>query len=281
MSELGDTPHEDAVADGGDANELDPGMFVNALRSEELIAWAKSNAFDLATVLLAARLAGGEYLDPRIRAEGAADFLQAAATAFLADQGRQGAPHRWLLRLYGGVPTSIRSRLVDEGDVRAADAVMAMHKEVAAGGSIDPKAWREARKRFGATVSPATPAAQAILASMWNPETSPGAIADVAESWITETSLADAIEQAGWSRSEYLAYAVVWEVFSNRRIPLEPDPDETAEAFEARQGRVLGEQPALSQQQLDMAALVYEARPPIALRRREELRRLFLEIIAD
>jgi hypothetical protein len=274
---------ESPAVSGDGTHVPDPRIFVDSIRTEELLAWAETNAFAPATVLLTARLAGSEYLDPRTRGEGAAEFVQGVVAALPAQQGKGSAPRDWLFRLYDGVPTSIRSRLVEDGDVRAADAVIAMHKSVAAGATIDAKAWREARKRFVATISPSAPAAvvQAILASMWDLDSSPGAIADVAESWISETSLVDAIVEAGWSQPEYVSYAAIWDVFSSRYVPREPEPNEAQEAFETRRNEILSEPNPISEQQWAMATAFYQARPPIILRRRAELRQLLLEVIAD
>lgn len=202
-------------------------LLTDGSRPAALICWAEAQGIDPATALLASQLA-------RMSEEGQPAF----AAAFMTHRrNRRGDALRWLLWLWSDAETSMRGCFTETGDLEMAEAIMDMHRRALVGETVAGGEWRAARRRFMATVSPNAPTAavEAILSSMWDTQTTPGAIADTARSWITETAKVDALAPAHWTQAEHARVTVVWDNYGieharhNRR-----HPDESDEAFAAR-----------------------------------------------
>ncbi|EZP50023.1 hypothetical protein BW41_03348 [Sphingomonas sp. RIT328] len=211
-------------------------LLVDGSRSAALLDWADGRGMSAATALLAGGLA-------RAVEEGRDEFV----TGFLAvPQVATGAALDWLLWLWADAPSSMRARLTREEDVLAAEEVMAMHRHVRDGGRFAAAEWRAARRRFASAISSdaSTQVVEAIAASMWDLSETPGAIADVAQSWINGMAMIDAIVASGWTVDDHQRFEETWAAFGiaharqNRR-----EPDEDDAAFAARQQRYMSENP--------------------------------------
>ena len=158
---------------------------------------------------------------------------------------------------------------------------MDMHRRTMAGEPFGATEWREARKRFRATacVEGPAPAVEAVLSSMWDLKTTPGAIADVASTWVTESTLLDAIEQVGWSWSEYDRTQSAWDAFAIEFARLARAPDEDESDYDARKRAYMRDNPPkLSGEDFARRKSMEEARTKIAEQRVTELREGFVKI---
>lgn len=161
---------------------------------------------------------------------------------------------------------------------------MDMHRRVLAGEAIANADWRQARRRFVRDVTPsASPAAvEAIVSSMWDIGSTPGAVADVAHSWITRTADVDALAPADWTAGEHARVTRTWDEYGieharhNRRRP-----DETDDAFGTRMQDYIRDHPlALSPEDFARWNAWKDHQGRLMQLRSAELRRGLLAILA-
>ncbi|MBB4086940.1 hypothetical protein [Sphingomonas carotinifaciens] len=234
-----------------------------------------------ATGLLAKALAEGDYLPPARRSEGTASFVADVqrTTGLLASHD---VARTWFFRLWDGLEDSILKRFADAGDRMAAADVMRLHRDAAAGREVSARDWREARKRFLAalSLSASISGRDTLCASMWDLEKVPGAIADVADAWIREASLEDAITAVGWTRDVYLENAEVWDQFLSSRPQIVQEPEESEEDFTERLHQALSEQPPRTAEQMAQWEQLHRISMSRSFDRREALRALLLDTLA-
>jgi len=257
-------------------------LFTDGSRSAELREWAAEKGAERPAVLLAAQLARGIPYATHVTSEGQSEFVGEVLRSIDRGGARGKAARRWLLWLWAEAPDSLRSRFADEQDLRAAECVMDMHRRAIAG-EPDVSAWRHARKRFRAAVSAgaAGPAVEAVLSSMWDLETTPGAIADVAATWITESTLVDAVDQMGWSLSELERVQTAWNAFGIEFARIARAPGEGEAEFNDRKQKYMQENPpSLSEDDFAMWKSMEEKRTLIAAGRVADLRRGLLLIMS-
>ncbi|QOT73842.1 hypothetical protein H5V43_16910 [Sphingobium fuliginis] len=260
------TEHNQRLQDVAAAADPVAPLFTDGSRSAALIEWAGSRGIDAATILLAGELS-------RMDEHGQAAFV----TAIVEEARIQpGDGLRWLLWLWNDAPTPIRSRLSEERDIRAVEEVMEIHRRALAGEAVSNPVWRAARRQFAAAMTPEAPAAavEAIMSSMWDLHATPGAVADVASTWIVQSSAADAFEPAGWTAAEHHRVQSTWDAYGieqahhNRRLPGEDDA-----AFGERLQRYTLENPVpLSSDDFDNWRTWQAERQKIMTARVEELR---------
>lgn len=249
-------------------------LFAEDARNASLLEWAGAQGLDLATVLLAGALA-------RTSPEGQASFV----AAFVAARARDKEPAlRWLLWLWDAAEVPIRARFSDESDRRAAEAVMEMHRRVLAGEAIGSADWRQARRRFAGAVTPqaSQAAVEAIMSSMWDIGSAPGAIADVAHSWITQTAAIDALAPAEWTATEHARVTETWDAYGIEQARHNRQgPDETDDAFRARMQAYMRDHPlALSAEDFTHWKAWQDHQRRLMQLRSAELRRGLLAIVA-
>jgi hypothetical protein len=249
-------------------------LFTDGSRSASLVAWADERGVERAVALLASALA-------RASDVGQAQFL-ATFLHYAHGEGRNAA--RWLMWLWSEAPTSIRDRLFDQDDVDLVERAIDMYRRIAAGGAIDSGEWRTARRQLAIALSPSASAAavESISAAMWDLGTTPGAIADAACSWITQTAVADAFEPSNWTRADYERVTRTWDEYGieharqNRKRA-----DETDDAFHARISSYMQDHPVpLTPEDMALWGSWKEHHQRLMTVRTAELRGGLLEIMA-
>lgn len=243
-------------------------LFIDATRSTMLLEWSMRHDAEPATVLLAAELARGTEVDT-------ADFIEAFVAMVRGKHVSEGMARRFLLWLWESATGSIRSRLISERDMAASEAVMEMHRRTMTDDVVSPVEWRAARKGFAESLSPDAPrpAVEAIVASLWNLRTTPGAIADVAASWVRETALVDSVASAGWTWTAYADVQAKWDAFGIAYSSILREDGEDDAAFQARKQRYMqANPPAISEEDYALWKTMSDIRSRIAEERVLELR---------
>jgi len=271
-----------AAGSGGRASASAPELFTDGSRTAQLLEWADANRAERPAVLLAAQLAQGVPYAPHLQSEGQQAFVDEAIAAIGRSEARGNAARRWLLWLWDQAPDCIRSRLAGDQDIEAAERAIDMHRRAIAGEPITVSDWREARKHFRAAISADAfePAVEAVVSSMWNLEAAPGAIADVASTWITESTLADAIRHLGWP--DYVRVQAVWDSFAIEfsRIARRPGEGET-EYNQRKHDYMRDNPPKISREEFARRKDVDDERLNIAIRQVDALRAGLLKILSE
>ncbi|MBW4332166.1 hypothetical protein KY084_14990 [Stakelama sp. CBK3Z-3] len=209
------------------AIDEDVALFLDGSNPAALIGWAEAQGIEAGAVLLASELA-------RMSEAGQVPFV----AAFIAERrSSRDIALRWMLWLWSDAEAPVCARFTDTADREAAELIIDMHRRVLAGETIEAGEWRAARRRFMAAISPSalTAAVDTIVSSMWAMQTTPGAIADAARSWIKQTAEVDALAPADWTAAEHDRVTTIWDEYGieqarhNRRLR-----DESDEAYSAR-----------------------------------------------
>lgn len=263
---------DDLAVQGGALTEL----FADATRSAELVDWAAEWAGEAATVLLAAQLSRGEE-------KGQAAFVMAIVQLIRSGKATEHAARDWLLWLWADAPQSIRSRLSDESDLRAAEEVIVMHRSAAAGVAIEASEWRVARRKFRERLSTDAPACatETVVASMWDLSATPAAMADVASTWVNETSLVDSLRPTGWTWAEYAEVQSNWDAFSIAYSSIPRLAGEDDATFQARKTQYMQDHPpAISEEGYAKWKAMNGHRAEIQSLRVAELRQGLLDLLS-
>lgn len=234
--------------------------FFDPAQTQELSVWAKKHSIYPAAALLVAELARGSGLesDP-VRADDEA-FVSEAITGLRKTADTKGAVLGWLRWLCKEAPDSVVARIPAirrEVFETAFDLVFASRIGV----KPSPADWRKARRAFANAVAagPPSSADATVSASLWDYDANPGAVADVAATWLEATSLADAIEEVGWS---YTRFAMCRDSLLAHDPKKKPKDDDGLEARSA--------QP--TEEDFAMWARMHRHRSTIAKRRLREMR---------
>lgn len=159
---------------------------------------------ETALTMLFAELAHGSPLSPSGTPEGRACFFEANLCVGLGAEQSRNVAGEWFLWLWETADHPMRAT-VPSGELPAYEAAIDLHR----GDTPDKAAavWRQARREFAATVplGDDRAAGQAVAASLWDLNSAPGAMADVARTWINGASLAGAIADTGWNFEEFEA----------------------------------------------------------------------------
>lgn len=251
-------------------------IFTDVTREVELRCWAEQHGVEAPLILLAAELARGSM-------EGQQAFIEEFVFAVKKKCPGKNVARQWLIWLWDKAEDSISVRLSRREDRLAAEEIINMHRRMLVGEIISAGAWRAARKAFTGALIPDThvAAAEAILSSMWDWDQMPGAVADVASSWIRETALFDAIERTGWSWLEYCKVQATWDAFGIAFSQIAKRSDENETEFQARKRQYMElYPPAISDDEYAKWKAMTNAQEKISAQRVAELRRGVLKMLS-